>query len=156
MNGNGLTPNESFRFWQHLANAGLIPGTYTGVAGPGSHFHHVYKENYPPSKIGSAGWFVASYSAYYPGSTSVFAGDYQHYIFIGTPIADAHPYGAILTPQELWNLDVKMDDGKPATGHVIAHAIFSCTTGTGPTDYGAEYLLTQNSLLCSTFFPHAF
>ena len=28
--------SESFMFWQHLANAELIEGTYSGIAGPGN------------------------------------------------------------------------------------------------------------------------
>jgi prepilin-type N-terminal cleavage/methylation domain-containing protein len=48
--------NEPFMFWQHLVNAGLIEGSYTGKAGAGGVGHHVIGENAPASKFGSAGW----------------------------------------------------------------------------------------------------
>lgn len=52
--GNGQvadTTYEAFRFWQHLANAGLIEGSYSGVTGPDSGFDHVIGVNAPRAKM---------------------------------------------------------------------------------------------------------
>lgn len=155
INYKGATPNETFRFWQHLANAGLIAGTYTGVAGPGGFLHHIYDENYPNSKTGNGGWFPASDDSH-PGSPSVWPGNYGNYLFIGSPIADAHPFGPVFTPQELWNIDQKLDDGKPATGKVLSHDIVWCTTGSVPADSDAEYDVGDDRLLCSAWFAKSF
>lgn len=155
VNLNGMLPNETFRFWQHLANAGLIPGQYSGVAGPGSFLHHIRDENYPDSKTGGAGWFPAAWVDY-PGSASVFAGDFGNYLHIGTPIADQHPYNAYAKPEEAWSIDTKIDDGKPATGKVRAQALIWCVDTSDANDMDADYRLDDDRILCANFFTHAF
>ncbi len=47
---------ESFMFWQHLANSGLIEGSYNGMAGSASALHAMGGVNVPRAKLSSAVW----------------------------------------------------------------------------------------------------
>lgn len=71
--GNGRITNqdsiastyyEQFRAWQHLANAGLIEGNYTGIAESSLNANYGYKvgKNIPTSKISAAGWKLLNIS----------------------------------------------------------------------------------------------
>lgn len=55
-----LTPasNEVFRFWQHLANAGLVEGSYSGVSNnaTAATADARLSWNVPPSKLSNGGW----------------------------------------------------------------------------------------------------
>ncbi|MBY0354983.1 MAG: type II secretion system GspH family protein, partial [Rickettsiales bacterium] len=53
--GAGLS-GEVFQFWRHLAQAGMVEGNFTGLAGPSSTAHHQTGINTPESKIASVGW----------------------------------------------------------------------------------------------------
>jgi len=44
---------ERYRFWQHLANAGLVEGSYSGVSGAGTTTTDIPGENTPGSRLGS-------------------------------------------------------------------------------------------------------
>ena len=119
---------ERHRFWQHLANAGLIEGTFTGVPGPGGSYHSVLTNpsNAAHSKISNAGFSVASPSGDptlnpIVSHHSFFDGDYGTRLFFGTQndaLASA-PLSPALTTTEAWNIDTKTDDGKPAYGNVL-------------------------------------
>src|SRR5665213_1974652 len=60
---------ETFRFWQQLANAGLIPGSYSGASSGGggtidcSAARALLGVSIPPSKISGAGYMVFSFTA---------------------------------------------------------------------------------------------
>ncbi len=64
-NGNGVIDipaaaseyGEVFTFWQHLTNAGLLEGNYTGISGTGSSEDGELRENIPASKLSNAGWY---------------------------------------------------------------------------------------------------
>jgi len=165
-NGDGMIgehtgSNEHFTFWQHLANADLIAGTMTGVNDSTQHALEgaILGENIPTSKISSAGFFatwrgaVTSHAHYFDSAD----GNLFHY-GADAP-ANASVYWPLFTPQEAWNIDEKLDDGKPATGNVKAMKNTStinpnCTT----TDVNstAEYSLTSEDVLCSVIFSRAF
>lgn len=55
---NAATANETFRFWQHLANGGLIEGSYSGVSNSASAtgVEALVGSNVPRSKISQVGW----------------------------------------------------------------------------------------------------
>lgn len=154
-NGNGrLEQNyETFRFWQHLANAGLVQGEYTGVAGSGGTAHSLSGENVPTSKFSNASWGVTNFEDY-PG----FGGFYFDYnygtgLHIGSEWFVGWNTGPVFTPEEAWSLDTKIDDGKPTGGLVIASQTVNCTDATGPTDVsGTEYMLSETGINCSLFF----
>ena len=154
-NGNGVMgdntfkANELFRAWQQLANAGLIEGNYTGVAGALSSRHAVIGANAPGSRINNAGFcfMEADYTSAHPqrfvnassknliefGGPSDVAGGYEFYY-------------TVIKPTEAWNIDVKMDDGKPGIGRLMTWK-GSCATTTDPNT--AEYALTDSSIACN-------
>lgn len=153
-NGNGdgvittsvVTGDENLRFWQHLANAGLVEGSYTGVFPPG----YSPGINVPRSKVGKGSfWGVAHYTSSWGGNASSFAQPAGTQLFIRNP---SSLY--IFKPEELWNVDTKLDDGKPGTGKVIGNkgdATYPCSTAFGvvaPGDAGAEYNLSNSGTIC--------
>ena len=163
--GNGLMfdasgagkSGERFQFWRQLALAGLIEGSYTGLAGPASWFS-VTGTNEPKSRLSNAGWFdwYGSVVAAGVADHTVYAGDYGNLLLIGLNV---------LKPEEAWNIDTKMDDGKPGTGKIWARegGLFTspatsaqCTTSTSNTDYAGNYNLSNSSINCGLYFPKVF
>ena len=154
----GFNPNsnEVFRFWQHLANAGLIEGTYTGVRATSANAWATQVGlNTPLSKLPNSGWFV-NFWGISAGDLSAFAADYGNAFHFGAQSNGTFPATANLKPEELWNIDSKMDDGRPATGKVIAYGRSVCTNSTSVTDIAANYNLSSSSLRCTIMFARAF
>ncbi len=147
-NGNGDSQiaisgyGEEFRAWQHLALAGLIEGSYTGLH---TGAEGVIGTNVPASKIGggfSIGYWNPNNYIGWPATTS------RNYLHIGRFFTSELPISAILRPEEAWNLDTKLDDGKPATGRIIGGNGFGsvgCLTGAGTT---SEYAISVTTLIC--------
>ncbi len=163
-NGDGFVvpstgSNESFRFWQQLANAGLLEGSYNGITQGSTNFSTT-SANSPRSKISSALWFVWNFSSQ-SGSPSQFDGVYNNTFTIGIPVANAEVYTPVLRPQEAWNIDTKLDDGLPGQGKVVARDAFllngtNCTTATASTQTSATYYLVGSTVTCSLQFRQAF
>lgn len=143
---------ERFRFWQHLANAELIAGQYTGVAGPGGARHHIIGENCPASKLDGMGWGVSYLTANTVQSDAdIWLTFPQGNLFkLGAETVDNDVKDASLSPQEAFSVDAKMDDGKPAKGRVWSRNWQYCTTAANNTEYTAEYNLgTTQTRLCN-------
>ena len=176
-NGNGLmeygnfgsnNSEEGFQFWRQLALAGLIEGSYTGLNGSVATYasDHVLGTNAPKSRMSNAGW--ATWYAVVPANstdTSVYVGDYGNLFGVAPQNSGAIPCCALLKPEEAWNIDTKIDDGKPATGKVWARESASfhnpatstqCTTSTSNTDYAGNYNLSNSSIICGLFFVKVF
>ncbi len=160
-NGNGdgnivtnvRSNDEPARFWQHLANAGLIEGLYTGVfVNP-----PVPGKTFPGSNVAPAAfWYVGTLTTPNPASTAGFyepAGQLMYVVGSGT---------LFFTPEEQWNIDTKVDDGKPGYGKLISfkgNVTFPCTTAVGltaPADATAEYNFANKSFSCYPRFNNAF
>lgn len=156
-NGNGIVSNsEAFRYWHHLANAGLIEGTYAGVGGPAGNFHARTGWNVPASRVSNVGWSLGHLSNY-GGSTQAFAFDYGHTYEIGTEVSSNNrTYGPFLTPEEMWSLDAKIDDGKPGQGSIIVYYWPSCTNAANQTDTAASYVFTNTGRVCRPYYAKAF
>jgi hypothetical protein len=91
-------------FFQQLSNAGMIERRQisAGTAGMSDH----------PSKFNPAVWLMADSLGDVPVSDSNwFEGNYDN-VF--------HLFQGTIKPEEAWNLDMKMDDGKPGTGKMRA------------------------------------
>ncbi len=151
-NGNGKIENtgpswayqESFRFFQHLSLAGLIPGSYTGI------FNNAVTPgvNVPALKISSA----ASIWPYYWDKQSYFRVNYDS----ADPADRAGERANILAvgytfmplrTDEAMRIDLKVDDGKPGTGDLIgAPYTNGCSTTNNPAT--AEYKLTMTDMAC--------
>jgi prepilin-type N-terminal cleavage/methylation domain-containing protein len=146
-NGNGqvdYVSYENYRFWQHLAIAGLIKGKYTGVNG-GNSSYHILGVNAPASAISGAG-FSFAYLNYPSGDSATYGMNYGNFFWFGMQRTLYFPYGDVFTPSEALAVEQKIDDGKPGTGMVIMRQNTygwnnpnSCTTSTGKTDYTGNY-----------------
>tara|TARA_B100001123_G_C15281552_1_gene1014171 strand:- start:177 stop:971 length:795 start_codon:yes stop_codon:yes gene_type:complete len=149
--GSGGTYYEQHRAWQHLANAGLIEGSYTGAAAVANNSNSFARGvNAPQLKLGNVTG-VLHYGQAISGSTNEFDRSAAHYIGYGTT-SGGWPNGPFLTPEEAWNLDTKVDDGRPAYGVIRGHKKDSptnpnCSTTNSSTD--AEYNLSNTNTLCS-------
>lgn len=153
-NGNGdgsigtsvVANDERVRAWQHLANAGLIEGSYTGKTD------------------GASGTLVLTPGLNAPRWKGNTTGDLNTTIAGSTGFRmDGAKAGLILahrggtsgvqplSPEETWNIDTKMDDGKPGYGIVIgAKSTWAASTGCTTTDLSAtaEYSLTNPAKIC--------
>lgn len=144
--GAGSTTQEAFQFWRHLAKAGLVEGSYTGIAGAARSSESVFGVNVPHARISNAGWGVRDY-----GSTAAahFAlSSLGNHLAVGRLDGSGWPHEAALRPEEAWNIDTKMDDGKPARGRVFAPQWQNCTTATARTELTAEYNVSDSTLRC--------
>lgn len=166
-NGNGsLDPpsaasksGEYFQFWRRLASAGLIEGTYTGAAGAAGIWDSVIGTNIPKSKLSNAGWSAGNWYASpqtYAGDGSNFSGDYGNLLAFGSYNSGTWTTWPALKPEEAWNIDTKLDDGKPATGRVMATTWSGCTTAANNGDTSAAYKLSTSTSLCALYFTKAF
>jgi prepilin-type N-terminal cleavage/methylation domain-containing protein len=165
-NGNGTVGStitgsenfERFRFWQHLANAGLIEGTYTGITNSGGTLKAVIGENVPPSKLSNAGWSFQHSN----NSTGAITTDYPfsgHYFWFGGNVASDNSTGTrVLKPEEAWGVDVKVDDGRPGTGAVktwrAGSGVPNCSNSNGALTGAADaaqatYNVQLNSIECA-------
>lgn len=129
INGNAAF-SEEFRAWQHLANAGLIEGSYTGTGASA-----VAGTNTPRSRMGNSGWGIAYTSAFYFAEGNWGTQSTGNAFFFGAN-ADTMR-GVALNPTEAWNIDVKNDDGLPGSAIVqITDKSGVCvTSSTAPSAY---------------------
>ena len=154
--GSGGDYVERYMFWQHLANAGLIEGSYTGMAGAGGNKDSVPDENVPSGKFKQSIWYADTRSD--SGNTTLlFQLDYGNHFILGVDRgASNRPLNTMLAPAELWGIDTKMDDGRPAYGKVIAGNYNTCTDATSDTDYDSEYALSDEAIQCNALFKDVF
>ena len=149
--GNGpsnLAPTEFFRFWQHLANAGLIEGTYSGVTGSGSNYTAVIGTNVPRSKVNNAGWFLQGLGTY--GDASYFQANYGNYLAFGAARTNGSTTMPAIKAEEAYNIDMKTDDGKPNTGKVLSFRNSFMPACVATTD--DAYLLSNTTNGCVLLF----
>ena len=158
--------NERLLIWQHLANSGMIEGTYTGIAGSNGASDHDLGINHPVSKLSNAGW-AAHHNGSPSGDTGYFDGDYGNVLRIGAPATgDSAPNTPILLPEEAWGIDKKVDDGLPAMGKVTIRNRLNCTvkadnsaitTSAGDAALkDAKDNLAARSQYCAPVFSHMF
>lgn len=162
--GNGFIQNtgsdygtnpmfEAYRMWQHLANAKMIPGAYSGTPGPVSWTDLRPGINIPATKIPSTGfeWYSFNASTSYNGW--FFSPPYNKpYLLFGKVSNTGELFAPILSGPDALSIDSKTDDGKPATGTVLATLNFvaQCTTTAVATT--ALYDTTQGSPVCILLF----
>ena len=111
---------EAPRSWQHLANAGLIEGSYTGVdtdnITPGL--------NAPGSRFKPGVWGV---TGEYSGGVNLFTAKY------GSTFYFSNAGNAVFKPEDLYGIDQKIDDGTPNKGRIVTWrdaAVPDCITAT--------------------------
>ncbi len=136
---------ERLAAWQHLAYAGLIEGRFTGASANATADSRIVGTNIPKMKVGSNTGMLISYVAGpQSGSSQYFDGPYAT-----NSLCMDGSYG--LKPEEAWNLDTKMDDGKPATGSMY---VFKASSTWGPScadgdTTAANYAVTDTTLRCN-------
>lgn len=157
-NGDGIlryatVPGQSgepYQGWRHLALAGLIEGSYTGMStAPGLPFpeavEYAIGVNCPESKIRTVGWGMSYFDALAAAHIGVYNQNYLNWFNIGkndTYWTDA-PF---LKPEEAWNIDNKIDDGMPARGNMQSWP--ACSTSASVVDFSNPYKLSDSAVLC--------
>tara|TARA_B100001123_G_scaffold443817_1_gene590888 strand:+ start:2129 stop:2953 length:825 start_codon:yes stop_codon:yes gene_type:complete len=131
-NGNGVLNSasganvygESFAFWQHLANAGLVEGSFNGKSGAGTMHTLVPGTNSPQPKLSNAGWYAFHYGdrTNNYGDNKTFNANYQNTLRFINVDGSAD----IIKPEEAWMIDTKLDDGMPARGRLMADSRIGC------------------------------
>lgn len=144
---SGPTANESFRAWQHLSLAGLVPGNFTGI-GYGSGNQSDIGVNVPASKVAGGG-YTLRYINMYSGLLK------KNFFEFGSFSTNSVTRKAIVTARDAANLDKKIDDGQPQKGSV--HSLkgqgisgTKCISGTAAPD--ATYLLSETDVNCRIRF----
>lgn len=161
---NGGT-GEAFQFWRHLALAGVIEGSYTGIAGPGSTTNSIRAVNSPAAKPNFVGWNVQNVTAASVaagGNPSLYVLEYGNFFALGAKTSGTGGFGqAYAKPEDAWNIDSKMDDGRPASGMVIAkfwnnQCSGPNSGGASQTNLDASYRLSDTTPQCALLFRQLF
>lgn len=125
-------PGDNMFFWAHLAAADLFSGVDQ------SEDTDAWGQAYPAANAGG-GYHAGQYAgagATFPGNPAGVAGRSGTYLaWHNTPNEAPTEDNASLSTASAARIDLKMDDGAPNTGSVIAMgARPGCALGTGPTD----------------------
>ena len=137
--GNNREPEQA---WKQLALAGLIEGQYTGFSGATEDVAGIHV---PKGKISNTEFEFGYYDI--SSSTS----DPHNFILnYGNQITFSVRSGiGPLKPEEAWNIDTKLDDGKPGQGRIISTWYDVCSNAANSKDYGADYLLSGQTTNCA-------
>ncbi len=106
--GSPTHDGEVIQFWHHLSLAELINGSYNGTAGDGS----------APNNYGGLG-FTFPVTRLDRNGVGVFAAEGRNFYQLGVISGAAYEVDPSLSPEEAFNLDSKIDDGRPGSGSVI-------------------------------------
>ncbi|PZP86196.1 MAG: hypothetical protein DI582_03530 [Azospirillum brasilense] len=155
--GSGLSMSESWHYWKQLTNAGLVEGNFNGIAGPANRFDALIGTNVPASRMANAGWTMVDVDSYLVSSpTYYFLTTYGNTFTFGSKLNLRFTNNPIMKPEEAWNIDTKIDDGKAVQGKLIAGYTNTCTTAAGNTDFAAEYALNSSATTCQLVFRNLF
>jgi prepilin-type N-terminal cleavage/methylation domain-containing protein len=152
---------EERKDWQHLSLAGFVGGGYSGdLDGSGN---WVLGQTGPPAPISGGGYWIG-YPCGAPtgcAPTGVFnrAG---HFIQLGRA-SGGTCIASLLTPQDAFYLDTKLDNGIASSGKLMGMNGFpapatNCTTSVGvPADYSVpagsvDYNLTNTGIACRIMY----
>lgn len=146
---------EIHRAWQHLSNAELISGSYTGTQGSGGVWSVTPGDNSPESPLGSGGWTIFSETD--TASLGGFYGDIfpitssNNWLQLGNVSGTNALYiDPILEPAEAKSLDDKVDDGAPGTGSLTTfNNTRHSTCASNDTAATATYILSTDGEACA-------
>ena len=160
--GNGVISDASYsnegyevyRAWQHLSNAGLIEGQFAGVRN-GFVWYPTPGVQSPRSRVGTASWRLR-YLGNTAGDVYYWPSDYGHMLEFYNTLAGTPE----LKPEEAWNIDTKLDDGKPGYGKVMVlrytNAMTASVCTTSDTQSTTAYALTSGVKECYLIFKLGF
>ncbi len=155
---------EFFRFWQHLQLAGLAEGDFSGVTGPDSPSHVLVNENIPEiyDNIGLHAFWLQNVIV--DNHADLNTGEYGQIFIIGRRSWGWLNREIALTTEDAFNIDTKIDDGKPFTGILYGNGASNafgyqlCTTAAAgdSDDFDAEYDLNVDGPACIFFARNVF
>lgn len=164
--GNGIIIGtggvEQWRFWQQLANANLIPGSFTGVWG--ADFGDMPGLNVPESVIPQAGFTLYHTSQFPAGTPSLSFGNWPtqaHFLRFGFHSVSGGPFAnnfrmmePALPAADTAAMDTKYDDGKAGTGRIQGNTTGDAWAHTCSPDWVAPgtYNITVAGAICSPMF----
>jgi prepilin-type N-terminal cleavage/methylation domain-containing protein len=163
-NGDGMIgpagqEYETFRFWQHLKDAGMLAAPVTGVPASGGVYASVPGTNVPAGSLTGSGYSVVWQGVVPVGAANVFAGSYGNTLLFGQVVPGSYTNGPILTPTQAQGIDAKIDDGMPVTGTVRSYKSGAAVTPnctTTAVESTAAYNIGNNSVLCALIFVPGF
>ena len=154
-NGNGdgqigLTssaPYEQFLVWQHLSNAGMIQGNFTGAAISGAGTAKLYCSpgvNCPGGKLKQQAYFLTFAAGTLLGTANYWTQPAGHFLIVGANTNSAGstsglPGFPLLSASEAFSLDNKIDDGLPGTG------VWKSVEATGLAGYTPNCVVTTGT-----------
>lgn len=162
MAGNHFQNYEMFRIWEHLANAGLIEGEYSGITtGTGTNIL-TNETNAPPCAL-YQGCTIAfgsnSGNASPSWNTRFFQNEapYGHSFYLGSHVGSGNQGGIFrwgsISQQELFSFDSKIDDKQPHTGKIITYRQAASQCGiTSPDNLNASYNLQDTDGECTIWW----
>lgn len=160
--GNGIvSPSEGFWAWQQLRVAEMIVGDYNGIAGAGGADNARPGVNTPVGKLTGSTYAWMSWGDMPGGDASFFPGNYDNVLVFGAFDSVSWPNKPALTPSEAYEIDKKIDDGRPGVGVVRTRAKtwMDASTGTCVTDdteTAAQYSVSSAKAGCFLYFMRDF
>ncbi len=150
----GTENSERFRAWQHLANAGLVSGTFSGVAGSAGPIQSVTGVNVPASKKPGVGWtFLYQPAITDDAATNRFLRKEGHYLLLGTNSSvNRETIEPNFTAEEALTIDTKIDDGRPGMGAVHARKNLTTCFLNGASAFTATYNIPNTAPACAMSF----
>jgi len=143
---------EGYLAWQQLGMAGLIAGNYSG-GGTIS----VIGINVPASAYSPAVGYSFNY-AYFSGSysgTGIPGDALSNRLVLGMQ-SNPWTYGPFLSVTDIYSMDVKFDDGLPASGRITVNDIgaggLCAFLGSATIDPSTHYNQPSSSILCNVVF----
>ena len=145
---------ENFQFWNQLALAGLVEGSFTGISGGGTNRDSIRGINVPASRLNNSA-FGTEFHGNVTASPYLYDGNYGNAFIFGSQSANNPPESPTLRPEELWNIDTKMDDGIAPTGKVRPYYRYNYA-GYQCTNVSDTYNLTNTSISCNIIFSNSY
>lgn len=137
--------HEGVRLWEHLALAGIISGSFDSSSqGMMSGYKGFYTGAYnflPDAQFGSGVRWIAGEFTVSSGAELALSGTQVFTLFRDNT--------ALFNQPDAFNLDTKMDDGKPYSGKVLGIQWYSPSTLCVSS---SEYALNRNDPACGMLF----
>ena len=162
-NGNGNEfidwHAENFRAWQHMSNAGIIKGAYLGHHSAGLLVPGVTNPGLD-IETGMVSVFYFGVQIGYGVNTAAgnhtYPGTYNHVMLLGgrSPhvCCNMVSIGPVMTTEEAWHIDSKMDDQRPGTGIIttfLPTSPFMQNCATTASEQTAIYKIGSPGYQCS-------
>lgn len=153
---NSSSVYEGYRAWQQLTYAGMVTAAFSAAATTSA---ATIGKDIPDSKINSAGYFLdysSSASSYDASTGNQYGILFKNVMIFGTPDStDATTVSpvkvkGILTPNQAFSIDTKVDDGSPTSGSVEGADGKGATTGNCVAS--AAYVITLSGKDCIMVF----